>query len=601
MKGKLLTILLLGLLISSCSSIDQPEEASELPPHGIEDIKFLNFDISLYQDNNTRNDNDGSWETKPGTSEENQINRIFFYFFDKEGNAIKVRDGSDVNSPLKEAFDWVSSGNNSNGGSSSGSDNILSVSLALRFAKNVMPEQLLTIVNPNFDLNAFSVTNISDLQGKVMNFYTGLTDANFVMTNSVYVVKNANSGSGNATGSQSVVCATPITSENICFSAQEALLHPVMVYVDRVLARIDFKFLMEEAQEFTVPEGVKVFKISSNIKREGDASSTDIYVKFLGWTITSTSTTSWLFKKVDNSWDVDKFFSSTSSWNSSNMHRSIWSANPAGLQYQWFTFNDMLNPSGNFDYGNTYNMTVSRAYIQENANPYNEGTIALANPEYPSKVIFAAQIVDASGNALDIAEYEGKYYKVEDLKTLIAGRLDMWYENGKDNDGNNIITQIDKNHISFQTSMERKGESGPGEKETYYVYFTLSDEAKNMTWYHYFTSEDEKDSKLISKPQIQTYIDTRTTMAKVWTSGYAYYYYDITHCKDVARDKPGSLGVVRNNIYYTKIKAITGLGTPVYKPGDTIYPENPEPTNPLVVTVEKLEWRKENQDVILSW
>lgn len=607
MKGKLLTFLLLAILISSCSSIEQPEDTSIIPDNSIEEAKFLSFNISQPKGHDSRNDNNGDWSLESGTTLENNIKSIFFYFFDKEGNTIKVKKGLESDSQFQFAYEWLPSEGNLTesgpveDGTSYNFEKTLSGSLALRFDDDELPEQVMTVVNPGRELKDLVVTNISDLQGAVEDLYTGLTEDNFVMTNSVYVIKNhsqdtSSDGEPTTSSSQSVICATQITPDKICSSLQESLQHPVEIWVERVLARIDLRFLMEETQGFTVPEGQKAFKTSAAIKREGDSAETEIYVKFLGWAVTSTPKKSRLFKMVDNAWDVDNFFSVSSSWNSSALHRSVWGVNPEDLQLQWFTFNDLIGQTGDFDYGETYNMDVSTGYMQENANPYSEGAITLSNPDYPSKAIFASQIVDASGNYIELAEYEGKYYKVSDLQTLIAEKLDMWFA---DEEGNNIY-KIKPNHLSFQTAMERSGQNGTVEKDTYYVYFTLSSEVKDWKWYHHFNSEDEKESSEIINTQ--SYIDRMTAKAKVWTRGYAYYYFDIPHCIDISTDKPGSLGVVRNNIYRSSIEAVTQLGTPVYKPGEMIYPETPESTdNPLVVNVKKLDWRIEHQDVLLSW
>lgn len=593
MKGKLLTFLLLALLLSSCTNSELPEETPDMSSPSTEGMRYLGFNISQYQNIDTRSDNDGDWNLESGSAAENRVNRIFFYFFDNEGHTVNVMNGTDRDSRFKDAYEWrpsesnITESNTSPEGSSDNIEKFLSGTLAVRFEDDIFPEQMLTVVNPSYELASFPIANISELQGKVLDLYTGLTESNFVMTNSVYV-------------DSSIVCATPVGPENICFSKQEAYQNSVDIYVERGLARIDLRFSMDKAPGISVPEGVKAFKTSCVIKREGETNETEIFVKFLGWAVTSTPTTSDLFKQVDTSWNVDNFFSASSSWNSSSLHRSAWGVNPAGVEYQWYSYDDLTDPAAEFEYGNTFRMNVSTGYMQENANPYSEGTISVSNPVYPSKVIFAAQIVDGTGNFIEIAEYEGKYYRVEDLKTLIAGKLDMWYADGKDNEGNNIYSQINQDHLSFETSMEHNKKSGPGEKDTYYVYFTLSDEGKNRTWYHYFVSEDEKDSNIIANPQ--SYIDSMTAKAKVWTEGYAYYYFDIPHCPDIEAGLPGSLGVVRNNLYGATIEEVTKLGTPVYKPGEMIYPETPESTvNPLVVTVRKLGWRKEHQDVQLSW
>ena len=62
------------------------------------------------------------------------------------------------------------------------------------------------------------------------------------------------------------------------------------------------------------------------------------------------------------------------------------------------------------------------------------------------------------------------------------------------------------------------------------------------------------------------------------------------------------MGVVRNHIYETNITKIAGLGTPVYDPTKTIYPEKPENNDHFIAAqINILSWRVVKNDYELEW
>lgn len=87
--------------------------------------------------------------------------------------------------------------------------------------------------------------------------------------------------------------------------------------------------------------------------------------------------------------------------------------------------------------------------------------------------------------------------------------------------------------------------------------------------------------------------------ALVWNSGMTYYYYEIIH--NGVGDN-ATKGVVRNHIYDTKVTKIAGLGTPVYDPDMSIYPEKPDPNDHYIAAqINILSWRIVKNDYVLEW
>jgi hypothetical protein len=83
--------------------------------------------------------------------------------------------------------------------------------------------------------------------------------------------------------------------------------------------------------------------------------------------------------------------------------------------------------------------------------------------------------------------------------------------------------------------------------------------------------------------------------AKVWKTGFTYYYFDLKHFGD-------KFGVVRNHVYNANIKTLAGLGTPVYNPNEVIVPEKPKNEETYIAAdINILSWRVVDQDVDLNW
>ena len=88
--------------------------------------------------------------------------------------------------------------------------------------------------------------------------------------------------------------------------------------------------------------------------------------------------------------------------------------------------------------------------------------------------------------------------------------------------------------------------------------------------------------------------------AKIWSEGYTYWYFDIRHLG--VENSVGQYGVVRNHIYAATINSVKGLGTPVYNPDETIYPEKPSDDDSYIAAkINILNWRLIRQGVDFAW
>lgn len=624
MKKLLLTIGLIAVfLLASCDAeLPEIKEEGNGPVIGgsnsseIGETFYISFNLSVpgnssragSEDEGSNSDSSSdseqdSWQFEQGSLDENNINlvRLFFYHDD---NLVKIKT-EDGASNFNSYHDWVPEvQSNSNNETNSGSRDIVSSTenvekslftiLSINFEGTVKPDKVVAIVNPSDYLKSLDFTTFSKVKEITGDFLSALTSGNFLMTNSVYLSVGDDS-------SRKIIDYQEIKEENLSSSPEKALAHPVSIYVERAVARLDFHFGHEGEANVKLkplPGKDNVYDTGLTFSPLNTLDPQKIYVKFLGWGITSTPKISRLIKSIDASWTDADFVINQGKWNVSNNCRSYWAINPGSSEYNWLSYNSIL-PSGENSEG--FSMNLSRAYLSENANPLTlvDGKIKAANPSYPTKVIFAAQLVKEDETPITITEYQGNQYTLLDLKKVIANSLDMYYlEEDKEN-STVKLEKIKPEDIEFESAKEHGADYGPDASGTYYSYACLSEEGANKTWYHKYEDSKDKESSEIKDPL--RYIDDTVYEAKIWNEGRTYFYFDLLHF-DGTPENAGYYGVVRNNIYDAAILAIGSLGTPVYKPDEVIYPETPAKSgNMLIVTINKVEWRLTKQHFQVSW
>ena len=595
MTKKLFIVFLIGLFFTSCSSLEfNPDDSDNLngdADSGKNPSETTYIFLKVSAPEISSRDDDDKWEYEDGTVSENAVNHIRLYFFEN-GTILRSKPDSDEETDFNYFYDWYHSEDSESEGRSRAEGDItktLTRLLSLKFDTKSRPNQIVAIVNPNQSILDLPNPSLKELEDIVADFKTDLTDHNFLMSNSVYLTTED--------GIRRLINATPIHSYNICTTPEKALLNPVNVYVDRIVARLDFSFAQPNDDLQPVENENNIFDTGITLTLE-NGNEQKVLVEFKGWAITSSPKQSRLLKSLDPSWSDNLFKRESGSWNQETICRSFWAINPEEIDYNWYSYNDITgedNPRG----AGCFSLSENSAYMQENANPFKSGTVTAANPQYPTKVIFCARLLTEDRQPLSIAEYEGVYYTYSGFKALIASKLDMYRETDSPLTDGDKYVKITPEELTFETSMSHSGISGPDTDGTYFVYVCLTKEAALKTWYHKFDNEEEKDDFEIKQPQ--NYLDKTLSQAKVWKEGNTYYYFDIPHFGGEKED-PGYLGVVRNHIYDAKIVKIKSLGVPVYDPDEIIYPEEPGPGgNMLYVTIRVLQWRLVNQHFQISW
>lgn len=576
MNKKLFLIPLAAFALASCSN-DGPEvtQTPQLEADADGNV-YLAFGLVNATGMTTRADEEESnypnnnENFEVGIDSENKVNKVRFFFFDNT-DAVAYVDYKNV--PSKKIY-WYDCNDPKIDASFTASNTVSSAIQAVVVLKNEdlsadnLPTKIVAVVNPSEDLGTTEVANLADLRKKIITESVSTT-GNFLMSNSVYNKEGV------------TVDAVKIEDKNYCSTHEEALANPVEIYVERVAAKVKLSL-----------GNLKPVEGKENIFDTQKEFGGKIYVKFLGWNVTNTVDGTCIIKNINSSWNSDIF-----PWyiNSTLYHRSYWALNPTGLGYNYYPFTGTNDPNvadalKGFGQPNVTNYT----YLRENAGDPSTGLDPVEGKR--SQVIIAGQLVDEDGEGINLAEYALIKCVPEDLAGLMYPALKqaIYVKDGetlKTIDSGNI-----NDYIEFKTPYdlyEEKSWDNPGR---YNVYAQL----KSGT---YFAA----DGTPLDLGKTNESFITNVGPAKIWNTGYTYYYLDIEHINSASETLAngqviGKYGVVRNHVYNITLDALIGLGTPVYDPSEKIIPEKPgDDYGAVAAQINILSWKIVPQSAELEW
>ena len=345
------------------------------------------------------------------------------------------------------------------------------------------------------------------------------------MTNSVYA---------NAAGVQ--VDATELTIDNFQTTSDKALANPVTVYVERVNAKFNVS-ASEAAMNTNTAFG-----------------ETAIYAKVLGWEIIRNQTESYYVKTIDPTWtDANLGFV----WNDAPYFRSYWAAKSVSAAVD-----------NNFSYNELTNTNASVEYLGEQVG---------ARATY----VVAAQLQDADGNAVEIAQWYGTNYAGEEA--LLAAVAPTLKHKLMQFDGVDTYTSIDDSQLMCVAGMAGA--------ETYEVKFQLAEGISTTNWYSF----DGSSYTAVDANAVLAAIEP----AKIWKSGMTYYFSDVKHLG--SEGSTGEYGIIRNHSYHIAVNGVKGWGTPVYDPDMEVEPIRPTDKETYIsAEINVLAWRVVSNNVTLE-
>lgn len=516
-----------------------------------------------------------------GYASENQVNKVRFYFFDVNGNAADVcHDNGGAN-----FYDWKAT---DAGNDMPNVEKVLEATIVISTPEgHELPSRMMAVINPDEEGLGNESLSVSELRARTRDYVataTG-TDGAFVMTNSVY-----------AAGTTEMAWSD-VTSDFYCDSEAAALAKPVNIYVERNVAKVRVTF-GDSFAENKQADGTYLIPLKDAKGNAILVGGQQVYFKANGWNVTAAAKNGYLSKHIDSSWS-STLFGNGEPWNWGPYFRSYWAINTFATtdweaNLTWDSYNNI--GARKFD-----GSLANSIYVNENAPQ-----LTAENGVEPfTKAIIAGEICDENGNPVEVCIYAGARMAGRDaLKTALLAQLQqngMIYKrtvNGTDV----TYTSLTAADVTFITALEAAAEGVTGSETTtgrYVVYMQLTDEAKAAQW-SYSNADNQDASELISGDDANAYLKGKFANVQIYNEGKTYYYFPIEHLG--AEGNVGQYGVVRNHIYACAINTIAGLGTPVYDPDQTIYPEKPENEETYIAAkINILSWRVVNSNVDLNW
>lgn len=507
-KFKLFPLALAAFAFSACTS----EDAVENNPN-VEGVKsYVAVNINNVGVGGTRADG-ATYEN--GTEAESKINTIRFYFFTSDGAPYKLAEGTN----------WLELRPNQMKPSTGNVENITNSMLVISGKDQSYPQSMMAVVNPETieDGKLTDFMTKSQVEGVVtaQNFNgQSATASDFVMTSSVY-----------ANGKDKVW--TSDISGHVALSEDEAKADPVDIYVERVAAKITSTASGATESKFKVGE---------------TATGTPVYAMIKGWGIAKENTTANLIKVIEPTWTEIKI---GFNWNDANFYRSYWETTPNndGTYKSWADYTHTA-------IGDVYYTAPNTSYAETNRPIY----------------VAAAQLVDATGNPLEISKYKGVQYLSEnDVKKVILNENKNFFKVASTTDGGTNYVNLDPADLVFVVDAHKPYEVKAQVKDGVVVY--------QKTGETYVVATDAANTAYGAHNAV------------IYKDGMTYYWTSVKHLG--AAGKTGQFGMVRNHFYQVDVTKITGFGTAVYNPDKEFVPVTPdeEPMTYLAARINVLSWR----------
>lgn len=501
-----------------------------------------------------------------GTSDENKVKDVIFYFYDANGSYMAKSD--EVTS-----FTWTPDPND-NAWDQNGSLNVATTSDVIAvlhgLSNNETPSFLVAVLNrpANVSLDGMSLAQVKALTANVA-LKNGA--GNYVMTNSTY--RNGND--------KSMHFATEVTSANFLKEkptpAQLTADKAVTVYVERLAVKatlsLDFK-----AAGSNEPQSIVNGKLNIGNYNVNGVENTPVNIVIDGWGLNYTNNLSYLFKNVPD-YDNGTGWGNFDWWNAPAANfRSYWATSAQGELNKISLLNQNLtsaltNASSSVPKADPLYCMENTRVIYTNMDAFLGSVTSIVVPAHISSV--------TTGQEPNWYRYAGHLYDETNFSALIVD----WASHTYFKDASQ--TPVDANCFQFAA---KSGEQGIVEVKT----------AVGVTLY----DAQGQDANTAANAALATSFANVSQFAH----GMMYYNIPIEHLR-VAEGryikdsqfntylKEGAYGVVRNHVYKVAINSIWNLGAPLNNPD----PVTPKETTEYYIgaTIKILAWHVVSQGVDL--
>ena len=482
-----------------------------------------------------------------GEADERYVDNVHFFLFKDDGSAFPVNAAGGKN---YLSFNVSSGGTQPDEtGNPNEGPNVSDVKdkiLVFDNYKGEYPTHIVAVLN--WDSSHLQPSYTLD---NLYNTLAGIRNSadHFVMSTTVYADMQGK-----------VIRANPLTIDNICKTEEEAKANPVEIYVERISAKVQVD------AKGNVTGKTATYDIDQTV---GDVA---VYAKVLKWELYNEYDMSIVLKHIyPDTWGMAGQIGFL--WNDPNRFRSYWAGSYTGPfpSDNHFVWTDGFEPGG-------------VAYCGENTRQAVKDDDGNITSDPRTKVIVKAQLVNADGEPVEVANWYGHNYIAEEavraeITKLLASQI--FYTDGSE-----------YKSIGASDLKALPGNSNTAGVEAYEVYFQLSDSGLEKDWFIYsntsgYTSATDEEINAIL---------FNVEPALVYNDGMTYYFTEIKHLG--SKDSASQYGVIRNHVYKVNISDINGFGTPIYDPDvDVEVPERPKDTNSYVAAqVHILSWKVVKND-----
>lgn len=541
------------------------------------DVSYLSVNIQNVGEAMSRAEGE---KYEDGTPEESQISNVRFYFFNADGSPYLLQKTD----PKKDATNWMTVSNPAEGTPNTEKPNVTKLTeaiLVINGQSKVAPHSVVAVINSGTTLGegALSLTDLRKVQSNQFYTTTTSTTENFVMANSIYVVKDGKDGKEEY--------AIPVTG-HVETTPEAATNNPIDIYVERVAAKVNTTCDTDKGWKIGTDTWNKnkwTYQLADKL-----FSKYDVFVVVDGWSVADANGRATLEKAalVDGTkpkWtdeDLD-----ITPWTTGDYHRCFWETS-----VPFEGDNKVLNKS--FD---NISSTIADGVVYTLPNTPAATTDFTDKMENSlTKVIVAAHLYYKDGDnykPAEICKYKGiQYLSKEDVLTVVANENKSKYfkkTTTTDPEGHNVdvYASISKDDLTFATSAP---EGGSAKLKDYEVIPQFKSDAEIY----------DADHNLVAVAEANKTLAVEANKAQVRTEGRVYYYTPIRHLA-TTEGKLGYYGVVRNHSYKVNLQKVSGFGTPVYDPTKVIDPTLPEEENIyLAAKIKVLSWRVVKSDVNLD-
>lgn len=388
----------LSMGLYSCSNEGAPEIGGGNAPQ--EGNQYMAVRIQTAGLNGTRAGVVGNpeFEDAKGTEGDISPDKLFFYFFDANGNPFPLAyvnvNGEVITNVVKPTD--ISQDKGDDGETTIEGVLVLGKAVGEGYV-GTTPSKVVCVANPTVGLADFANKSLGEVLGALSNVPSQIPAATgFLMTSSTY-----------ANGTN-VITAVDVTG-NFENTPAAAEANPATIYIERVAAKVRAQGLNTFAPKMRDAHGDIVegeYKV--------DNADANLTVELVGWQLRNTANRSYAFKKItDDQGALQNWFDG---WNNADLHRSYWAV-ACGITPQETVYDIYDEDQFTLKGYNANNPTENIAYCYESTG-YTPTSVTDRTSQ--ATAIIVKGIVKKDGQPIDMMRWAGAYYTSERLKQRIA-------------------------------------------------------------------------------------------------------------------------------------------------------------------------------------